>query len=349
MGLSTQNYITGDDFLTFTIWTTSYCNFNCRYCYETENKPSNFMDIETASRVIEYIRAQTVKNNKKTVWITFHGGEPMLNTRVIKYVLDVLEKDEDITYFTSITTNGSVMDDEIFRRINEVSVSLDGQKESHNKNRVNHQNEGTYDLIINNIENILKLRNNNVRLRMVVTPDNTDELFDNIVYVASLGFTEIVPGIDVFSNEWTNEKFRTLYEQLIKLKRYREENWYDKRINIAILDEKVVKKKNCEVGTDGYQIGVNGLLYHCMYTANDPTHSIGNIIDGVDEKKAEEINCLNRIKPDVCEGCTDQPYCEAQRCLILNKLTTGDYYSPSPVLCKYECLKLKLNGVNVEL
>ena len=150
---------------------------------------------------------------------------------------------------------------------------------------------------------------------MVVTPDNTDELFDNIVYVASLGFTEIVPGIDVFSNEWTNEKFRTLYEQLIKLKRYREENWYDKS----------------------------------MYTANDPTHSIGNIIDGVDEKKAEEINCLNRIKPDVCEGCTDQPYCEAQRCLILNKLTTGDYYSPSPVLCKYECLKLKLNGVNVEL
>lgn len=106
---------------------------------------------------------------------------------------------------------------------------------------------------------------------------------------------------------------------------------------------------DCEVGVDGFQIGVNGSLYHCMYTANDPSYSIGNIFDGVDESIAEKVNCLNRKKPEECNGCTNQPYCMAQRCLVLNKLTTGSYYEPSPVICKCEWLKLKLNGVSVRL
>ena len=349
MGLSKQNYVVDGEYLAFTIWTTSYCNFNCKYCYETENKPSNYMDRETADKVFEYIRTQAKRSGKKSLWIGFHGGEPMLNTGIIKYFLDMFEADDEITYFTSMTTNGSVMDEDIINRISEVSVSLDGAKESHNKNRITRSGEGTYDLIIGNIKKIMALKNNDVRLRMVVTPDNTEDFFDNIMFAVSLGFTTIVPGIDVFNKDWSDEKFRLLYDEAIKVREYRQENWSDKNIRIAIIDEQVKIMGDCEVGVDGFQIGVNGSLYHCMYTANDPSYSIGNIFDGVDESIAEKVNCLNRKKPEECNGCTNQPYCMAQRCLVLNKLTTGSYYEPSPVICKCEWLKLKLNGVSVRL
>ncbi|SFY00514.1 radical SAM/SPASM domain-containing protein [Ruminococcus sp. XPD3002] len=349
MGLSKQNYVVDGEYLAFTIWTTSYCNFNCKYCYETENKPSNYMDRETADKVFAYIRRQAKNSDKKSLWIGFHGGEPMLNTGIIKYFLDMFEADDEITYFTSMTTNGSVMDEDIINRISEVSVSLDGAKESHNKNRITRNGEGTYDLIIGNIKKIMEIKNNDIRLRMVVTPDNTEDFFDNVMYAASLGFTMIVPCIDFFNKDWNDEKFRLLYDEAIRIKEYRQENWSDKNIRIAIIDDQVKRMGDCEIGIDGFQIGVDGSLYHCMYTANDPSYSIGNIFDGIDESIAEEVNCLNRKKPEECNGCTYQPYCITQRCLILNKLTTGNYYEPSPVICKYEWLKLKLKGVNVRL
>ena len=161
MGVTYDAFRANEEFLFFNIWVTMRCNFRCRYCYEMENKSNVIMSYETAKQTVSFILDISRKNNCRSIWINFHGGEPLLNHKIIDEILDLFES----------------------------------SKEAHDKNRIMQTGEGTYDVAIKNALDYLK-KFNNIRLRMVVTPNNTKHLYDGVVQLAEYGFRCIIQGID---------------------------------------------------------------------------------------------------------------------------------------------------------
>ena len=116
------------DTATFRILVTTCCNARCFYCYE-EGLKAHFMTMETASKLIEFIKDKTINTNK--VKIQWFGGEPTLNMDVIYYITSELKEyydhcNKEISF--SMITNGSLLNrislDKLF--LSRVQISLDG-------------------------------------------------------------------------------------------------------------------------------------------------------------------------------------------------------------------------------
>lgn len=331
-----------DKVLYFNLWVTMYCNFSCRYCYESDNKPSSYMTNDVADSSISFILDLFQKGKYTALWINFHGGEPMLNVKIIKYIVEKLYK-YNIKLFTSMTTNCSVLDEEICDYINELTISLDGKKDTHDRNRIQRNGKGTYDLVINNALKMLR-KKGEVRLRMVVSPDTVSELASGIKHLVSLGFNEIIAGVDYFNSNWNEQLFDELQGQYELVRKWRDTEMMGVKLRIGTLDETPQEKGRCVVGCDGYQVNTDGFIYPCTYVVGKNEFCIGNVFNGFDQEKIDKLNRISDRSTEVCEGCSNYKYCTSPRCLMLNYILTGDYYIPSGVVCANENLKLKLHG-----
>lgn len=100
------------------------CNFNCKYCYQSEDKNKNlYTDTkEVSSNIIKYIK-NVSKEAEKTLTLMFWGGEPLMYFNLIK---DIVEKLKDIKINYSIVTNGSLLTKEKvdFLNTNNISVGI---------------------------------------------------------------------------------------------------------------------------------------------------------------------------------------------------------------------------------
>ncbi len=184
-----------DDLLSLVIASTYGCNFNCLYCYESGiNKKAKFKDEDT-QYIVNYIKKYLNSNKKITrVNLTLFGGEPTLNWSFFENLLpklDILFKEHNIFYTTSITTNGYLFTQEkaIFLKkysFKSIEVTLDGPSNIHNKRRPLLNNHGTFDKIWKNIEYIL---NNNIlefiNLRINISKDNYIYVEELIQFISS--------------------------------------------------------------------------------------------------------------------------------------------------------------------
>ena len=74
--------------ISLTITTTIKCNMNCSYCYEFV-KPNKAMKEGSGDDIINYlesmIRNAPVKRFR-SLKVAWYGGEPLINTKIIKYL-----------------------------------------------------------------------------------------------------------------------------------------------------------------------------------------------------------------------------------------------------------------------
>lgn len=147
---------------------TEACNIECEYCgygrnyLQTKYRPHNrglHMTWEIAKVILdEYLSIWQSLKGETTVFISFYGGEPLLNFSLIKQITTYLEtnKQEKIKVEYNITTNGLLLYKYIdfFDRYNfRVSVSLDGDKEADSFRKTKTGKE-TYELIGNILDKI---------------------------------------------------------------------------------------------------------------------------------------------------------------------------------------------------
>ncbi len=147
---------------------TQNCNLRCKYCifsgkYEGYREhTSQKMSIDIAKKSIDtfirHVQDWQSKSLSKSPIISFYGGEALLEFNLIKEIISYI-KSLDFNPMLCITTNGVLLDTDKIKFLVDnnvvVSISLDGPKELHDKNRVMNNNEGTYDIVYNNI---LKLK-----------------------------------------------------------------------------------------------------------------------------------------------------------------------------------------------
>ncbi len=120
---------------------TLRCNYRCIYCQVNSRqlKEKGYdMDIETARKVVDTIFC-TPSN---VITIEFQGGEPLVNWKVVKFIVEYARKKNKSTgknLFITLVTNLSLLTEERYKFLAKNKVifctSLDGPKELHNKNR----------------------------------------------------------------------------------------------------------------------------------------------------------------------------------------------------------------------
>lgn len=117
---------------------TNTCNYRCKYCHAGVSQGKDFMSMQTALKVIEFI----FRSSGQHLTIEFQGGECLLNWKVVNLVIEksrqinkVAKKDLNIC----IVSNLSLLNEEKLKFLvdNDVSIctSVDGPKEIHDANR----------------------------------------------------------------------------------------------------------------------------------------------------------------------------------------------------------------------
>lgn len=165
-------YITGDmvEFwlantgqLTFE--TTELCNLNCKYCgygliYEGYDKRENIhMDFGAARRLLDYLvekwNSPLNMSHHKVVYLSFYGGEPLLNIDFIKNVVDYVKSRPALNnrIIFTMTTNALLLEkymDYLVENKFRLLLSLDGN-EKNNGYRVFKNGKPAYKSILKNI------------------------------------------------------------------------------------------------------------------------------------------------------------------------------------------------------
>lgn len=141
-----------------TLMVSQTCNLACRYCYGgggTYGSSTALMSEETALAGIDLLLARAPR--EAPLRITFFGGEPLLNFRLIHHVVDHC-RSLDRTFRFSMTTNGTVFSDQIgrFLKANDfrIMVSLDGDGAIHDFNRPFKNGKGSYGRVLRTLRRL---------------------------------------------------------------------------------------------------------------------------------------------------------------------------------------------------
>ena len=154
--------------LTFEV--TDACNLKCKYCgygefYSDYDKRENKMlSMEKAIRLLEYLAELWNSNmnisKDRHVYISFYGGEPLLNMPFIATIVDYVEnrlKCPHRHFSFSMTTNAILLNryaDFLTKHRFNLLISLDGN-DANSAYRVDNNNKPAFDSIVSNI-NLLR-------------------------------------------------------------------------------------------------------------------------------------------------------------------------------------------------
>lgn len=148
----------------FIVKVASRCNINCDYCYEYNlgddswKRQPKLMDIDTVRVLGRRIAEHAQSHSVPSVFVSLHGGEPLLlGADRLDETCNVLREEiGDVTHMSlTMQTNAMLINDDIVRIVKKhrisVSVSLDGEAESNDRHRVDHQGRGSHSRVVDGI------------------------------------------------------------------------------------------------------------------------------------------------------------------------------------------------------
>jgi uncharacterized protein len=152
--------------LRVTVLTTLQCNFACDYCFQGDhgdyNKFAEKMSLETARRVVAWIASRLDEVRPEKFVLTLFGGEPLLNLPVAYYLAEHCHAEcvkRGVRQAISVITNGLLLTPDVVDRLNPygligIKVTLDGDRDTHNRMRPLRGRQGTFDRIIENVRHV---------------------------------------------------------------------------------------------------------------------------------------------------------------------------------------------------
>lgn len=338
----------------YTVWTTKNCNLNCKYCYEHDNKENGNMSSYIEDKTLNNIKKSISNSNEDMHLVQFHGGEPLLNFKLIQKFVEEIEKIKgNSTIQYGLTTNGTIWNtqmDEFFKNHRKsfsgyISISIDGDIQTHNKNRITNKGVGSFEMAIETAGR-LKLIFDDLRCRVTVAPNTVENLFMNIKYLVDFGFKQIAIAFDSFSDQWNENHIDIIDREYKKILDYW--NKSDHQTQISIVDDIIQKKRTLGKCKPRKHYYIDGLIYPCTFVVGLKEYNIGNIDDGVDKNKIKEIERISSTDNRECEKCNIKKSCISNRCKLINKVITGDYYTPPVITCVLERIQIE-HKINLQL
>ena len=294
-----------------TICPTLDCNFSCSYCYERREKGK--MSEKVQERILEKIR-QLYEIGIEKINVTWYGGEPLLCKDIIfdmsKEIISIAENYVRKCDF-AIITNGSLIDKEvidIFRdiKMKTIQMTLDGDKDIHDKRRKYIDGSSTFDDIVNNIKILLEV-GMNVNIRVNIDKDNVNG------YNAIRHYFKQYKGVNCYPAFVTEESTQNILQREKCIKNS-EKKFFMKNFKIDYHNVHIEEVIRPEVGICmaihkySYVFSYDGNVYKCINDVSMPWKAIGNIMNEVvnDEESCYGQNIFN---DENCSMCSYLPLC----------------------------------------
>lgn len=309
--------------LGLTIAPTMACNFHCIYCYETAK--SGIMGGDVYRSIVDFVEYQAP--HLKNLGVSWYGGEPLLAKDVIyklsEEFLKICEKNR-IEYNAFIISNGSLLDDETIEKlikhhIGGIQITIDGPPEVHDNRRVNLHGDGTFELLINNINKLLKTNKIEVIIRVNVDKENINQVEKLISLLADrlickdvkitfgqvTAYTEACKDIEstCYDNGEFAEALLKFYDILQKygFTEYNQFPYPEMKFNYC-----------CAELMNSFVVDHEGYLYKCWNEIGNVSRTIGNLKQGI-----YDISCCKNgfwlqrdpIKDVKCSKCSMLPAC----------------------------------------
>ena len=306
------------------------CNLRCKYCFADEGEYHGrraLMSEEVGKAALDFL----VKNSggRKNLEVDFFGGEPLMNWEVVKKLVEYgrsIEKEYDKNFRFTITTNGTLLNDEILEFVNKemgnIVLSIDGRKEVNDSMRPRAGGQGCYDDIVPKYQKVAESRHQlRYFVRGTFTHANLD-FSEDVKHLAELGFKQIsVEPVVASPEDWyafKDEDIPIICEEYDKLAKYYIEKHKEGKgfnffhFNIDLEGGPCVAKRLSGCGSGCEYLGVTpwGDLYPCHQFVGNEDFIMGNVFDGITRPdirdKFKKSNVYSRPE---CQKCFARYYC----------------------------------------
>lgn len=148
---------------TFTIEITQECNLRCKYCcysgnYNDRRSHANVeISDNDLTKCIEFI-GDNMDLESPYITICFYGGESLLSKRKIEQIISTLQANHpNVEFLFPISSNGLLLNRHNIEWICntpnlKIVITIDGNKVMHDKNRIMHNGNGSFDIIMQNLK-----------------------------------------------------------------------------------------------------------------------------------------------------------------------------------------------------
>jgi uncharacterized protein len=360
------------DQLRVTVLTTLQCNFACDYCIQGDhddyNKTAAKMSMETAVRVGDWTEARLDTVRPKSFALTFFGGEPLLNQPVMYYLAERMWnacQARDVAMSIVIITNGLLLTPQLVDRLvpyglGGIKITLDGDRDTHNRMRPLRGGQGTFDKIVNNVRLVadkvkISIGGNFDESSVDSYPALLDflreqEFADKIAKVAfkpiirekkpeaPKGFIPLTAvsdsgkplsgtcmtsaGAGISSTGGACDSCHFVDEQMSFLR--------DETMKRGFKTVDGVHMGPCEIHKQhAHTIGPEGSLYACPGFAGNVPESVGHIDGRQDELRLQAFERFKKIQAwDECNDCAFIPVC-AGGCSAAAHIELGNMQKPN--------------------
>lgn len=158
-----ENYLEGS-VQSLTLQVTQQCNLKCEYCpysggFYNRQHNNRKMSFEIAKKAIDFYFLHSF--DIPDAQIGFYGGEPLIEFEMIRRIVEYCNNEyygKKIRYF--VTTNATLLTEEkidfLMKNNFVLTISLDGPRQYHNKNRHRVDDTGSFDIVMENIKMVYR-------------------------------------------------------------------------------------------------------------------------------------------------------------------------------------------------
>ena len=334
------------------------CNLNCPYCFAQTDGGFRFENF--TERDIDRVAAFLVEKNTdedKAFIVIFFGGEPLLKFDIMQYTVQHFkEKYPHRKVHYSITTNGTLINEEIiqFFKENNVAIllSIDGPENEFNVRNFRAGGNST-STVLKNIE-ILKQHGVNFEIRATFVNTNpyiveTCDFFEKLEVRFMGVFAYESENKDHNLGQYDESVLESIKQQMDNLLLYYVERLknnqpiYNKWFETILSDTfrfRLKRQNACGAGINFFSIIANGDIFSCSHFINEPKCRIGNIEEGIINKSHMIPISIDEIEE--CAACWVKYLCQGG-CLA-QKISSGksNITAHIPNSCALEKLKWNL-------
>lgn len=323
---------------------TTDCNLNCKHCYANAGNNPSYMSPELALKIIGTV----IHPAGDYLLISFFGGEPTLNMKTIKSIVDHTSSLGIPTQY-HIATNGVMSDnslDYIIENNMDVTVSMDGVPETNDLIRDSKSKIKTSQYVETTIKRLIE---NDIlfQVRTTLCELNMDEMENFVNYCADLGvrFIHFEPlsiegrakeySLRLHSPEYFVEKFKQILDEAARKEIMIISSFY---MNLLTPSEYFCTSLH----GDKLLFNPDGSVSLC-YKVQSSNGNLSRFIIGryeqgkddlvIDKEKKGKWRKFTVHDYDQCEGCFAKYICGGG-CPHRNFLSTGKLNEPDPWVCE---------------
>lgn len=302
-----------------TLMPTLQCNLACTYCFQKENPAFTKMSSPTEDATLEWIMRRVDERGLPHLRVHYFGGEPTTRKDYCLRTAEVLSAAMTArggTFAWQMTTNGVLLDLEFARAMEqfgkgEFKVTLDGDKETHDKERVYRDGRGSFDVIY---DNVVALAEAGCRVRIGGNffPDQTasfEKLLERLEQsgvarkLQGVRFKPVVDTHQRGTGTCTNCSAKEETQALVQLNKSIER----RKMAPPVLEGEMLESLlgPCELHwKNNYTIDPEGHVYKCPAVAGLSDLAVAHVAAGAAAQ--EKIAPLVELRP--WEQCGDCPY-----------------------------------------